>query len=456
MAAIYDIILVNPTSGLLSEEVMFSNVGLGYLESFLGHNNISCITISSDMGESYRDRSEVFGFTVLSATYSIAHKLSRTLWDKTVIWGGWTATALAESILKQNPMVDYVILQEGEERLLRLLHSLKRPELLSEIDGLASRNDHGKVVVRPAKKFMDLDSLPLPTDKVMFNKMAFIGFSRGCYGDCHFCQEETRMRFQGTAKTVLEIEHWYDRGCREFYIGNANSIAGGKRLASLVLEIEKRELDITLHLVGRPNDILQHLDILTNIFKSPVVGVHTVEVGVEANSQKMLDLLGRGTSPEINRNAVQTLLDLRDSFSPDTKILANMILFSHFDMTIADFVENVRFIGDYGCSRTVLSIQLFGMPGTVIWEDMRARGFKMDDNFGQAIAEYPFSDEDVDQLFRKLIHDVRVKIARRKAAYTFEDDLAFRTACHDTLMEFYNSGDIAESVMDFIKSPILI
>lgn len=355
--------------------------------------------------------------------------------------------------MQENPAVDYVILQEGEERLLQLLKSFRRKELLAQIDGIAACDDGGNVVVRPPLKYMDLDTLPIPTDMVILKGMVFLGFSRGCYGGCRFCQEKNRMRFQSPLKAAEEVQYWYDRGCRHFYIGNANSIAGGKRLGDLVREIESRNLPVRLTLVGRPNDVVRHRAVLEEIFQRRVIHLDAVEVGIEANTQHMLDLLGRGTTPELNKNAMETLLALKSEYSPDTRIHANMILFSHFDMSLVDFVENVRFIGDYECSRTVLSLQVYGLPGTPLWQDMMNKGFKPNQQFGLAIADYPFSDKDVDRLFRKLVYDARMAIARQKLDYDFDDDIAFRYQCHDKLMEFYRSGDILDSVREYINSP---
>lgn len=88
MPEAYDIVLVNPTFNLLNDKVNFSNAGLGYLESYLHSKGIRCVTIDSDEVDTYRDRTEVFGISVIGAAYDIARKLSRRLWDKTVIWGG--------------------------------------------------------------------------------------------------------------------------------------------------------------------------------------------------------------------------------------------------------------------------------------------------------------------------------------------------------------------------------
>lgn len=448
----YDIILVNPVFGRIKASVNACNPGLAYLESFLQSKGLRCITVSSDQLDEHRDQAEVFGISVCNFAYGISRKLSNRLWDKTVIWGGWTATALAELIVEENPTVDYVILHEGEERLLRLLQSFRDPELLDGIDGIVMRDSNGGVVSRPAEKLVDLDTLPMPTDKVIVDDVAIIGFSRGCYGNCHFCQESSRMRFRSPAKTAEEIQHWYDLGCKRFYVGNANSVAGGRLLGELIADLERRDIRAQFTLVGRPNDIVRHRDVLERAFASEVIRLDAVEVGVEANTQRMLDLLGRNTTPELNKEAVSTLIDLQARHSPDTQVYANMILFSHFDMTLDEFAENVRFIGEYDCSKSSISLLLTGLPGTQLWEEMKARGFEPYEEFGHTIMNYPFSDPDVDRLFRKLVFEDRMEIARNKPDFDFSDEVALRHRVYDKLLEFHRSSDIRKSVMEFINA----
>ena len=81
--------------------------------------------ISGSQLDHYLDQADVFGISVMDHSYFTAQQLTQKLRDKTVIWGGWTSTALPEFILQENPDVDYVILQEGEKRLVTLLQSFQ-------------------------------------------------------------------------------------------------------------------------------------------------------------------------------------------------------------------------------------------------------------------------------------------------------------------------------------------
>jgi len=441
-----DIILINTGSITPAEN---SNAGLASLESYLNYNGFSCVTIKEGEIDNHIDESEIFGISVLDHTYVTSQKLTQRLRDKTVIWGGWTATALPEFVLKENPGVDYVVLEEGERRLLRLLESFRDHEKFCEIDGVAFRDERGKIVVRPPTEFMEMNELCLPTELAVLGDLVFVELSRGCYGKCAYCQEVRKMRFKAARKAAGEIEYWNRKGYRHFYIGGANSIANGRLLREFVEELEQMDLRVELGLVGRPEDVLRNHDVLEKIFKSRTIRLFAVEVGIEANTQHALDLLRRGITPQINRKAIDGLVRLRERNSPSTAIHANIILFPHFEMTMDDFVENARFIGDYRCSRNNVAPYLFGLANTPVWYEMKSRGFRMQQGYGLKITGYPFSDRDVDRLFRKLIWIPSKDWIHDCSPVNF---LEIMHQYHDKVMTFYNSGDIKSSVMDFVNS----
>lgn len=118
--AFYDIVLINPKP-MLSHSVKAPNVGLCTIEAYLAKHGYRCCIISLSEIDRYIEKSEVFGISVLDQSYREAQVLTRKLKNKTVIWGGWTATAVPEYILNENKGVDYVVMQEGEYRLNQLL-----------------------------------------------------------------------------------------------------------------------------------------------------------------------------------------------------------------------------------------------------------------------------------------------------------------------------------------------
>ncbi len=425
---------------------------LAVMDAVLKQHGIKSLIIKSSELDKYIDQAGIFGISVMDHTYSEAKKITRRLHDKTVVWGGWTPSALPAFVLSENPDVDYVVLQEGEKRLVELIRSFKHPGMLKKIEGIAYRNEKNEITVCPPVEFVDMNTLPVPDDLACCDDTVYIELSRGCYGKCRYCQEIHRMRFKNPLRCADEIEYWYKKGMTLFYLGNANSLANGPLLRKLIDELEARELSIDLCLVGRPEDVLRNCSILERIFRSPVVRLYLVEVGVEANSQRVLDLLGRGTTPEINTKAVTTLLGLKAAYSPQTRVSANMILFSHYEMTLEDFVENVRFIGDHGASKEVTSLSLSGLAGTPVWEDMQRKGFKPDPARGLQINHYPFADKTVNHLYQIFLSFQKRQYLKKKGPVTFQDYKAVQQRIYETILDFHTSGNIRERIMTFIYS----
>lgn len=445
----YDIILVNFNSIAFSKRDN-CNLGLASIESYLKSQNIACVVIDYYELDQYIHLSPVFGFSVLDYSYSTAVKATKKLKNKTVIWGGWTPSAIPEWILQNNPDVDYIILGEGEKRLEHLLLSLQQPMLFYALDGIAYRDEKNNIQVRSPRIYLDLDELPMPTDWAVMNDMVFVELSRGCYGNCGYCQETPRMRFKSPGLIADEIESWVQRGYSNFYFGNANTLVNGKLLKRLLREIERRELFLLVALVGRPDDVLRNKHILEEYFQSSHVQLSFIEVGVEANSQHLLDLLGRKTTPEINRQAVQLLLNLKSKFSSSVSIHTNIILFSHYDMTLNELVENIKFLGEFLTCRDTLSMHLYGVAGTSIWTEMQQKGFLMQDNYGLEITEYPFSDPHVHKIHQKIVHEP-FKEASSSSKFSRYDLHNLQHKCHDIMLEFYRSNDIHKAIFDFLE-----
>jgi len=445
----YDIIFLNETS-LFRGKNTYAYVGLASIEAFLTTHGFLCKTIQYSDIDEYLEQSDVFAFSVMDHTYEIARKMTAYLKGKTIIWGGWTATALPEYVLQENPNVDYVILGEGEQRLVDLLNSFKNKELFLEIDGIAYRSLLQNSVVRLPKKFMKMDDLPIPTDLVvMVNKFVFVELSRGCYGGCHYCQEVKKMRFKSPKRVVAEVLYWVSKGYKDFLWGDANGLVNGRMLTEIIDTLENEKAEISVCISGRPEDIIRNQKVIKRLFNSTSIKLDAIEVGIEANSTKMLNLIGRKTTPEINREAMKILLDLQEKYSPETNIHANMILFTHWDMTMEDLFENIKFMGEFNCSRGVLSLNLQGLAGTTIWNQMKVKGFMMQRRKGCQIVDYPFTDSVVDALFTKLVREPSKKINSMQKDFII-DHFALQNQVYDKLIEFYHSDDLKESIVRYL------
>lgn len=453
----YDVILVNPSSVLFDNRAI-PNVGLTAIDAYLNHKGYRCRVVDLHELGSFVDKATVFGFSVWDHTYQVACRLLPKLQGKTIIWGGWAVNSRPEFILSENPDVDYAVIQDGEHRILALLESFKDPTRFPGIDGIAYREPGGGITVRQPTGYFDLNELPtpdastaVPPHRADRSGIVYVELARGCYGRCAYCQHVIKMRFRDAAKVAQELEYFRARGYRRFYIGNDNTVAKVKLLEQLVDELEERKLDVEIMVTGRPNDVLKGRHVIERIFKSGTLDLFAIEMGIESNSARMLELLQRGLTPETNHKAMKFLVGLKKKYSPHTTINANIILFTHWDMGIEDFVDNVRFLGDYDCSRETMSLRLYGVAGTPIWDAMHAQGFEANPGLAQRITEYPFSDPRVERLYEMLVREP-LREFKKNNTFTPSTYYTFQYQVHDKVMQFYAADDVHAAVMEFIEN----
>ncbi|HNX82419.1 MAG TPA: radical SAM protein [Candidatus Omnitrophota bacterium] len=160
-------------------------------------------------------------FDVLK-TCRIVKRVNRRL---PVVVGGSHPSIFPRRML-QKDCIDYVILREGEYRLVSLLKALGSKRTDFDFDGIAYRKG-GKIVVQPAQTWIEqIDDLPNPALELInydsyidLNKKysyysapyrkAQMLVSRGCFNRCRYCYEHTfwgnTVRLRSVKKIVDEM-----------------------------------------------------------------------------------------------------------------------------------------------------------------------------------------------------------------------------------------------------------
>lgn len=237
----------------------------------------------------------------------IARIVKKVFNDVPIVFGGQHPTLFPEAILNEYSFIDYIVLGEGEESVVKVLDAhFDNKNLLSRIDGIAYRGKDG-VVVNPKTEFIkDLDSIPFPAYDLIDIKDYFfdtsdwhnpkglpidynysIITSRGCPNRCSYC---TMKNFHGrkyrmrTAKNVVdEIQYLYDKyNCRYVSFVDDNMTVSKKRTLEIMHEIYERNLDIQF-------DTSQGIEIKTmdeEMMDSMVkAGYVRTAVGIESGSE---------------------------------------------------------------------------------------------------------------------------------------------------------------------------
>lgn len=151
--------------------------------------------------------------TLTNKQFHDAAEVSREVKKRglTVVWGGATASAVPEVIVKSG-IVDFVVIGEGEVTFKELLDALENNGSVDHIDGLAYL-ENGEVHLTGARAFVDLADMPILdftyvkpekyfTEYIGCQKMLYLYTSKGCPFTCSFCYNHCFNKHQWRIRPI--------------------------------------------------------------------------------------------------------------------------------------------------------------------------------------------------------------------------------------------------------------
>ena len=222
-----------------------------------------------------------------------------------VVAGGPDAASRPEEYLDAG--FDAVVPGEGEGALVDLARRVARGEDVADVPGTIVRRA-GRLVRGSARPFLrDLDLLPLPAwdlvdmeeylgrwQRSTGERRAAVLTSRGCPFDCSWCSKPTfgrTFRQQSPERVVAELRALQQRYGVD-YVRFCDDVFGVSRpwIDRLLTRMDEDGVRLKWECLARV-DLLKP-DLLKRMREA---GLERVYVGVESGSQKMLDLMNRGT-----------------------------------------------------------------------------------------------------------------------------------------------------------------
>jgi len=301
-------------------------LGLAYLASVLEVEGqrvkiIDCPTLNYDMRSLEKEvkgfKPDVVGITSTTSTIYDAYKVAELIKEinskAKVVIGGPHVSFTAKETLKECPFIDIVVRGEGEITTKELMLHLEKGLSLEEVKGISFRKN-GKIVETEDRPFIkNLDKLPfpayhlLPMDKYKVGKHRFANTitSRGCPFSCIFCSSSElcgRVWRARSPENVVEelkvLKSEYDVSEIEFL--DDTFTLNSRRVEKICDLMIKENLNLSWSASSRVNTITQRL---ADIMKK--AGCHTIYLGIESGSQKILDLIQKGISVIQAEKAVQ-------------------------------------------------------------------------------------------------------------------------------------------------------
>ncbi len=242
-------------------------------------------------------------YSALNVARSV-RKIDATL---PIVWGGPHPTLMPEQTL-ENPYVDIIVINEGDESFYALVQALKQKAELSTVQGIGYKKDGKPILTPPAPLVTDIDALPMfPYQLLDLKRYSTLTkdnlpsldilSSRGCPYGCTFCSTPTtsgrRWRAMSEKRIMEYIRHLYETyGIRTFYFVDDNFMVDLKRVNRFLDVLKESGLKIYWGTQGVTVDTLKKMtpELLDKIEAS---GCLEFSVGIESANPEILKSISK-------------------------------------------------------------------------------------------------------------------------------------------------------------------
>jgi len=253
----------------------------------------------------------------------VAKKLKTIDDNILVIIGGPHVTATPKETMTLFQEFDIGVIGEGEVTIVELLNAQEANGKLGEVDGLILRDNGALRITRTREPIRDLDSLPLPAWDLLpelskhyrppafsFNTLPSTSIitSRGCFGQCTFCDRSVfgnKVRAHSAGYVIEMMTHLVENyGIRDIIIDDDNFLLFKPRLRDICDKLVEKDFDLTWSCNSRVDIV--NPDVLSLVRRA---GCWQIAYGIESGSQDILDLLKKNIKLSQIRTALKWTKD---------------------------------------------------------------------------------------------------------------------------------------------------
>lgn len=314
-------VFVNPSTqdskGATSLALTMPPLGLAYLAATiepLGHSaqiiDANKENVSSDEIVTYvSQKPDVIGITANILTIKIAIAYAEVLKaaypQAQVLFGGPHVSAMGQVVLAKYPVVDALILGEGEETIAELAERVGQQNMYAGVPGVIFRNGSNIVDNGPRTLIADIDLIPRPAYHLLPHLSSYrtrsraypVGYvftSRGCPAACTFCYRNfgTKWRARSPENVIKEIAFLRkEYGIRQLDILDDNfsfDVERARRILEMIIA-ERWNLKINLQIGVRIHSL--NRDLLSIMKRA---GVFKFGFGIESGDKAILERIKKG------------------------------------------------------------------------------------------------------------------------------------------------------------------
>jgi radical SAM superfamily enzyme YgiQ (UPF0313 family) len=329
--------------------------------------------------------------------------------------GGPHPTHLAEEVFEDCPALDAIVKGEGEPALLGILERLATAPgsgLWQRTPGLILRE--GATASQPVLEDLDVMGAPVQHFEADFlddlGQLSYISTSRGCPATCNFCNTPefwgTSIRFRSPEAVLVELKLLREKhGLTYFSFRDDTFTANRGRILTLMDLIQGSGLYPLWNCQSRVN--LVDEDRLVAMKRA---GCEFMQFGVEHGSERVLQLLDKGTSMKHVRQALALVRKV--GMNLGIYLITGIPGETWEDVELT--ADLIRATKPHDCQLSPLALY----PGTRMYDDYRAQGRISRDFYRESGDAEIFArvDAHTERALRHL-EDVGQKV-RGKARYT--------------------------------------
>lgn len=375
----YEILGNNPK--IVEEERGFNPpLGILYIATVLKQNGYDVSIIDAQVNElSYEElfsqissiKPDVIGITVMTFTLldviRVVKWVRENMHNTKIILGGPHIHLFPTETMHLLD-IDFLIMGEGEESVLKLINNLTNKQEYKNIPGLVFK-ENGDIRFGPSPSLIqNLDAIPHPDRRLLpYTKYSSIlscetpittmFTSRGCPYKCRFCDRPhlgKHFRAHSAKYVVEEMKMCEDLGIKEILIYDDTFTIDRKRTLDICKLYRDYGLSVKWDIRARVNTIDEEV-----IIALKGANCQRIHFGVEAGTHKILKVLNKGITLDEAINAFQ----LCKKYGIET--LAYFMIGSPNE-TIDNIMETFRFAIKLNPDYLHLTI-LTPFPGTEIY-----------------------------------------------------------------------------------------